>query len=228
MHNCKATRKRLIEQAMDKPPCDQSEPWPADLEGCPTCLEEFASVGSLLRVVDQAMESAQPAESFWIGYEARLRQALERDSVSSDSSFALRSKSKIGALIRLQNLFTAYVRVPVPVAAVVIALFGLSVVLAMHSRRHSTEPISGTASVVTKTVEVPVVHERLVTRVVFRERRRLITQARATQMEGKRSAANATNRRNAAIENTPASLVGFKPANEARLTIIKGSYRDEK
>lgn len=228
MHNCKATRTRLIEQAMEKPPCDQSEPWPADLEGCPTCLEDFASVGSLLRVVDQAMESAQPAESFWTGYEARLRQALERDSGSSDSSFALWLKSKTGALIRLQNLFTAYVRVPVPVAAVVIALFGLSVVLAMHSRLQSTGLIPATTSVVTKTVEVPVIHERLVTRVVYREKSRRGPQDGTTQVEGKRSAANATNRRNAAIENTPASLVGFKPANEAKLTIIKGSYRDER
>jgi hypothetical protein len=29
-------------------------------------------------------------------------------------------------------------------------------------------------------------------------------------------------------ETNPASLVGFKPANEVKLTIIKGSYRDDK
>ena len=216
MHNCKATRKRLLEQCMDESPSWQKEIRPAELEGCPACLEEFAAIGKLLRVADQAMDAAQPVESFWAGYHARLRQSLERDAAPRSPS-----QNKVGALVRLRNLFASYVRVPVPVAAVVVLLLGGAVVFALQSRRLSrgTNP-----TVVTKTVEVPVIRERLVTQVVYRERSRRLPQDRTNRAQENQSVA----KRATSTENNPPSLAGFKPANEARLTIIKGSERDDK
>jgi len=225
MHNCKTTRKRLIEEALNQTPSDQSGPLLAEVERCPSCREELASLRSVLRVADQAMESALPAESFWSGYHARLRQSVERDA-----SFASRPRTETGALVLLrsllQRLATASVRVPVPVAAVLIILFGLSIVFATHSRRQpTTEPLSGTSPVVTKTIEVPVIQERTVTRVVYRDRsRRTLSRIEKTA----RSAGKVTNRPNEPVANTPISLVGFKPTSDPKLTIIKGSYRDEK
>jgi hypothetical protein len=219
MHNCKATRKRLLEQCMDKSPTGQKEIGPAELEGCPACLEEFAAVGKLLQVTDQAMDSAQPAESFWTGYHARLRQSLEQGTASGPPS-----ENKVAELSGLRNLFASYLRVPVPVAALVILLFGLSVVFAVQSRRLAT---GSSSSVVTRTVEVPVIRDRVVTQVVYRDRLRRLSQDR-NRAEEKQSVAKARTRRNAAIENSPPSLAGFKPANEARLTIIKGSEQDDK
>src|ERR1700693_3022967 len=99
MHNCKATRKRLIEEALDQTPSDQSGPLLAEIERCPACREEFASLRSVLRVADQAMESALPTESFVPGYQARLQRSLERDS-----SLAPRPRTETGALILLRNL----------------------------------------------------------------------------------------------------------------------------
>jgi hypothetical protein len=220
MHNCKATRKRLLEQCMDTSPSGQKEISPAELEGCPACLEEFAAIGKLLRVADQAMEAAQPVESFWAGYQARLRQSLERDTAHRSPS-----QDKVGALVRLRNLFGSYVRVPVPVAAIVVLLLGGAVVFALQSRRlsHGTNP-----TVVTKTVEVPVVRERLVTQVVYRERSRRLPQDKTNRAQENQSVAKQVTRRDIATENNPPSLAGFKPANEARLTIIKGSERDDK
>jgi hypothetical protein len=213
----------LIEQALDQKASDQSETGSVDIENCPACLEEFASLGSLLRVAGQAMESTQPAESFWTGYHERLQESLVRNTAPRT-----RSRNARGGLIRLRNFFTASVRVPVPVAATLIVLFGLSVVLAMRSRRPSTGPTSGTASAITKTVEVPVIHERTVLRVVYRDRNLRTLADRATQPKEKRNASSAANRRNEAVEDTSASLAGFKPTNEAKLTIIKGVGRDEK
>src|ERR1700686_1850008 len=205
MHNCKTTRKRLVEMALDQTSFDQSGPLLAELERCPTCREEFAALRSVLRVADQALESALPAESFWSGYHARLRQSLERDS-----SLASRPPSDTGVLIPLRNLLqrlaTASVSVPVPLAAVLIVLFGLSIVFATHSRPQPiSEPVIGTSSVVTKTVEVPVVQERTVTRVVYRDRDRPNTREIARLEKTARSAAKETDRRNQTIESHPFS-----------------------
>ena len=223
MHNCKAIRKRLIEEALDETLSSQGALL-AELEACSSCREEFASLRGVLRLADQAMESALPAESFWSGYHARLRQSLERDG-----SLAPPPRSETGALVLLRNLLqrlaTASVRVPVPVAAVLIILFGLSIVVATYSRRQpTTESPSGTTTVVAKTVEVPVIRERTVTRVVYRDR------SRRSDIAGKtaKSAEKVTNRSNEPVANTPISLVGFKPTSDPKLTIIKGSYRDEK
>jgi hypothetical protein len=106
------------------------------------------------------------------------------------------------------------------VAAGLLLFLIVSFAFALSSRRPTTAP---QPIVVTKTVEVPVpretVRERVVTRVVYRERdRRQISAAKANAIAA---------RRNEPAE-TPFSLIGFKPTNEVKLTIIKGSYRDEK
>ena len=228
MHNCKETRKLLIEQALDQTSSDQSQSLPAGIEHCSACREEFASLRSVLRVADQAMEAALPSDRFWSGYHARLRQSLERDS-----SLASRPRTETGALVLLrsllQRLATASVPVPVPVAAILMILFGLSIVFAMHSRRQPiTESLAGTPSVVTKTIEVPVIQERTVTRVVYRDRSRRTISDLARIEKTARTESKGTGQKNGPVANTPISLVGFKPTSDPKLTIIKGSYRDEK
>ncbi len=224
MHNCKATRKQLIEEALNQTPSDQNRPLLAELEACASCREEFVSLRSVLRVADQAIESTLPAESFWSGYHARLRQSLERDD-----SLAPQPRTEKGALVLLgsflQRLVTASVSVPVPVAAVLIILFGLSIAFATHSRRQPTkESPSGRSTVITKTVEVPVIQERTVTRIVYRDRSRRASDIAGTEKSA-RNAAKVTNRLNEPVANTPISLVGFKPTSDPKFTIIKGSYR---
>ena len=225
MHNCKATRKRLIDEALNQTPPDQSGPLLAEIERCPSCREELASLRSVLRVADQGMESALPAESFWSGYHARLQQSLER-------SLASRPRTEAGTPVRLrsllQRLATASVRVPVPAAAVLTILFGLSIVFATYSRRQPTTQLLTGPTVITKTVEVPVIHERTVTRVVYRDRSRRTVSDIARIEKAPRRGAKVTNRTNEPVANTPISLVGFKPTSDPKLTIIKGSYRDEK
>jgi hypothetical protein len=233
MHNCRATRKRLIELALDQTPSEHSEQLLGELERCRACREEFASLRSVLRVADQAMEAALPSDSFWSGYHARLGQTLNRDSASRAFSLASRPRTETGALgvllSLLQTLATASVPVPIPVAAILIVLFGLSIVFAMHSRRQPiAESFADTSPVVTKTIEVPVIQERTVTRVVYRDRSRRTISDLAQVEKTARTESKGTDRKNEPVANTPISLVGFKPTSDPKLTIIKGSYRDEK
>jgi hypothetical protein len=220
MHNCKATRETLIALALNPP--DRTQSLPAELEACATCREEYAALRKALRVADQAKQAALPAESFWPGYHARLRQRLETGSQSKVPSYAFEKRASLRKL--LGDLFTSSVRVPVPLAAALLLFLGVSIVLALNSRRPVTASSSNTPPIVlTKTVKVPVpqekIRERVVTRIVYRERDR-------RQSPGAQANAIAARRNEPAA--TSISLVGFKPTNEVKLTIIKGSYRDEK
>ena len=214
MHNCKAAGETLIALTLNPP--DHTQSLPPELEACARCREEYASLRNALRVADQVKESALPAENFWPGYQLRLKQHLETAGVSSSAS-----ETRTSLRILLGNLFASSVRVPVPLAAALLLVLGVSLVFALNSRRPSS---AAPPIVVTKTVEVPVIQERIqdrvVTRVVYRERDRQQTLSAKT-------GANAA-RQNKSAAETPISLVGFKPANAVNLTIIKGSYRDEK
>ncbi|HMG74810.1 MAG TPA: hypothetical protein VK582_15015 [Pyrinomonadaceae bacterium] len=212
MHNCKANREALIALALNLP--DRTQSLPAELETCATCREEYAALRNALRIADQTKQSTLPAENFWAGYHARLRQRLEAGSQSEVPSPAFDKRPRTW----LGNLLTSSVRVPGPLAAALLLFLVASFAFALNSRRQIAQPI-----VVTKTVEVPVpretIRERVVTRVVYRERDR-------RQPSGFQANAIAA-RRNEPAE-TQISLVGFKPTNEVKLTIIKGSYHDEK
>lgn len=224
MHNCKAVRSRLIEQALDETLSGQAG-LPADLEDCPTCREEFASLRSVLRVADQAMQSTQPEEGFWSDYHARLSQSLKSGSPAATT---VRSgQLQPGFTSWMRKLVTASVPVPVPLASVLLVLVGGSLLFAMNSRRSSgAESLPGPPSVVTKIVEVPVIQERTVTRVVYRERNS--GSSRGGVLSPARSADGAAVAKRSNSPESPISLVGFKPANEVKLTMIKGSDRDEK
>lgn len=223
MHNCKAIRSQLVEQALDETLSGQAG-LPADLEDCPTCREEFASLRSVLRATDQGMQSTEPEESFWPAYHMRLSQSLRSASAAATPARSGNLQPRFTNWMR--KLVTASVPVPVPLAAVLLVLVCGSLLFAMNSRRSSrAEFVSDSPSVVTKIVEVPVIQERTVTRVVYRERNSGTSRDRG--LAPARSADSAAVARGSS-PGTPISLVGFKPANEVKLTIIKGSDRDEK
>jgi hypothetical protein len=220
MHNCKATREALVALALNQ--SHQTPSLPAELETCATCREEYAALRSSLRVADQARQSALPGESFWPGYHARLRQHLETRSQLAVTAPAVETRNNLPTM--LQDLLMTSIRVPVPLAAaaaVLLILLGGSLVIALNSRR----PISAAPPViVTKTIEAPVpqetIRDKVVTRIVYRDRdRRPSPSAKVNAVAGRQARPTA---------ETPISLVGFKPTNEVNLTVIKGSYRDDK
>jgi hypothetical protein len=213
MHNCKTTRETLIALALD--PSHQTQSLATELETCATCREEYAALRMALRLADQAKQSALPGENFWPGYQDRLRQNL-----IACSQPAVEMHTNLITLVR--NLFMTSIRVPVPLAAALLIFLGGSLVFALNSRRSIS--VAPPPVIVTKTIEVPVTREtirdKVVTRVVFRDRdRRPSSTAAVAAIKDQQTRPPA---------EAPISLVGFKPTNEVNLTVIKGSYRDDK
>jgi len=207
--------------ALNEPPADQNPALSLELECCASCREEYASIRNALRVADQAAQFTLPAESFWLRYNTRLRLRLESDSNFIPSPFlkaATSIRTWLGMLMRTS------VPVPLPVAT---AFFVFAVFLALfvvHRSQLSATIVPAPPVIITKTVQVPVIQERPVTRVVYR---------RAGNRYGDLKSAAATPNTIARQQDNnqlppPSHLAGFTPANEVKLTIIKGSYRDEK
>lgn len=220
MHSCKATKNSLIELAMSQP--DQNKLPPAELENCPACREEFASLRNALRTTEAAIRLGQPAESFWPGYQERLRLRLEREPQSANGW--LPPPPRFNLSLGLRRLVTASIPVPVPAILAAVVFLVFSIFFLMHSRQSSAVTILTPPSVITRTIEVPVIQEKLVTRVVYRRIQAPPPDLAARQPDSP----NATVSRQPEPSSTDQGLEGFKPANEAKLTIIKGSYRDEK
>jgi hypothetical protein len=146
------------------------------------------------------IETAAPPESYWPGYHARLKQRLRAAQQPRVVPGQYDDRSLVA------RFFTSSIRVPVPVAiaaAILIAVFAF-----VFSTRVPAEP-----SIVHVPVEVPVVQERTVERIVYRERR-------LPRQKPTRLASN--------TDSTLANLQGFEPADEVKLTVIKGGSANEK
>lgn len=232
MHNCKLTRSSLIELALDELQPAQKEQLLAELQDCAACHEEYTTLRNTLRVSGQALRSALPAESFWSGYHARLSEQIEKSSDQHSSSVQPAQLSGASRLWDgLWQIATTSVRIPFPVAAALILLIGISTFFAVRSRGQVNALALAQSRVETRTVEVPVIQEKVVTRVVYVEKNRRRPQSDGRQLARAKTprGANRVARAGANTDGTTAiSLAGFKPTDQVKLKIIKGSYRDEK
>ena len=226
MHNCKQTRSALIDLALDEMQPPQRQQLMSELKGCAACQEEYFSLRNTLRVSDHALRSAAPAESFWSGYHARLSQHIEKGLENHSSTVQPgRSSGALNWWSGLRKIAAASVRIPVPVAAALILLLACSTFFVWRSRASAkATPAAQAASVEIRTVEVPVIHEKVVTRVVYVEKNRRESRNAASQS----APANNAQAGPEAPGTTAMSLVGFKPTDQVKLKIMKGSYHDEK
>ena len=163
--------------------------------------EESGSLHETLRITTRIIEAVAPPESYWPGYHARLREKLNNARepyVASTHGPAW-----------ITRFFHASVSVPVPVALALILVFTLSLLFATRT----PEPIVPQVQLVHVPVEVPVVQEKIVTRVVYRPTpRRSKQRISATQADS----------------TLARTLIGFKPTEEIKLTVIKGGAANEK
>jgi len=212
MHNCSETKERLIEMVLDGVDCA------AELDGCAECRTEFAALNATLRMTRRISETT-PDESYWSSYHTRLRQKLATPVVSSHAE-AQRceqdaEKNRASALrlffAPLRLCVRTTIRVPVPLAVVIVVA---CVALTAFALRRSEQPAAPPPLIVHVPVTVPVVQEKVVTRVVYRDSR----------APGKTSRHITTDAR---AESTFA-LTGFKPTEEIKLTVIKGGVPNEK
>jgi hypothetical protein len=213
MHNCKLSSSELINLALDAVPLESRQRLLNELRECALCREEFAAIRNLLRLTDHSFATALPDESFWTGYHSRLRRRLVDSTTSKPVP---QSASFSSSREFLKRIISSSIKVPVPVAAalflILIAAIGFAV------QRHTTpKGPREVVSTVTKTIEVPVVKEKTVRQVVYIARP--VRTVRPAQQLA---------RTNTIDRPLASSLVGFKPTEHVKLTVIKGSYRDEK
>jgi len=230
MHNCKATRQRIHELAVDGTNDAIADDLTAELRQCRACDREFNAVVETMRLVTRGLNMAAPPESYWPGYHARLEEKLRTAEVLRDHSSHLYDGKTVNGdttfAARIARLFPTFIMVRTPVAAAVLILFALSLIaLAWTARpwraRSSETASSQSPSVVQVPVEVPVIREKIVTRVVYVPRKTV----RNVKQTSDAGVSNASIVKNQAT--TPPSLTGFKPTTEIKLTLIKGGLRDE-
>jgi len=218
MHNCTETKERLIELVLD----GRST---AELNACAECRAEFEALNMTLRMTSRLSETAAPAESYWSGYHARLRRKLATAPNPSHAE-TQRRKEKLGPLFETMRLCVrTQVRVPLPLAiAVIIACLALGV----FAVRRAETPVAQPPLLVQVPVQVPVVQEKVVTRVVYRDRRSSSRNSRRAINDDAQTESTFAKSRKPATDEIPASLNGFKPTDEVKLTVIKGGSPYEK
>ena len=228
MHNCKTTKRNLMDLALaeTRARSAESERLAEELAGCGECQAEYASLRRTLEVVAQAAQTATPGEIFWPGYHSRLASRLKNAASTNLTALPVPFRSSNRQWSVARKLFGASVRIPLPVAAVLVLSIGLSLVLLIKVRGQSKQESPAPAIAAVKTIEVPIIRERVVTRVVYVASSRRVGPAQSERTGkrgslGERLTEESANRR-------AANLSGFRPTDQVKLTIIKGSYRDEK
>jgi hypothetical protein len=221
MHNCKETKEQITELLLDGAECSPDEALSEELRGCVECHGEFDALSATLRITTRLREAATPTEMYWTSYHAKLRQKLfhakaQRRRETETLSFA--------PLRLCARLLQSSVSVPVPLGIATVLAFSILTVFAMRSvRRQSVTPVI--PAVVHVPVQVPVVQEKIVTRVVYRERSSRKSQQTIDPIKVDSTFAKSQKLQN---EDSPMTLVGFKPTDEIKLTVIKGGSSNEK
>jgi hypothetical protein len=216
MHNCRETKEQITEFVLDGADRRADEVLLAELRACAECREEFNALNATLRVTTRLREISAPSETYWSGYHEKLRHKLvdsQRIQSISPSWFA--------------RVFNATVPVPVPVAAALVIACAVLIPIAIRAARQQSQPQTPSIVHVPVVQEKPTIQEKIVTRVVYRDRR---APARNAKRVVDPSTTESTFARSQKPQNVeiPATLIGFKPTEEVKLTIIKGGPQNEK
>jgi len=235
MHNCKETRELFTELLLDGIDFRSDQAISAELSRCSECRAEFETLSATLRMTSRVSELATPAEDYWPAYHAKLRQRLvDAQTPTTSRAQAQRHKEKLGPLFEPlrpgagNSLFVRFLKttlpVPLPLGIALVVAAALLIPLAIRATR--VQP-SNTTTIVRVPVEVPVVQEKIVTRVVYRDRQPVVrTTKRAT--DAARAETTFAKSQRTRTEAMPTSLIGFKPSDEVKLTVIKGGVPNEK
>ena len=237
MHNCKLTRNNLLDLALDEIPGARATQLLGELNDCPECHEEYEALRSTLQVSNQALRSALPSEEFWPDYRTRLQSKLVAASAQLENAGKHESSS---ALVRpaslslrlwlaLRSMATTSVRVPLPAAFALLLVLPLSFVVMRSRVQINPTPSAPVVFTEPKTIQVPVVQEKVITRVVYVDKKDRRSRSGTNQSNRTATPAGTNGVAGSDLSNkTALSLVGFKPTDEVKLTIIKGNYKDQK
>ena len=78
-HDCTATEESLVELLFGEVEGGAKEALLEEVVRCERCAARYRSMTETLRVFDEAAETSLPAESFWDGYEERLRRRMAQE-----------------------------------------------------------------------------------------------------------------------------------------------------
>lgn len=217
MHNCKRTRDALIDLAVGELNEAQARTIRSELHNCEACRAEQVAIAGTLRVSRQALSAELGSDEFWYSYHSRLQNKLKVMPVIEGSP-------RTNSWNRLRAFATSSVRIPLPAALAAVALVCVLSFAAFSRGQVIQIPAPPIAQVEVQTVHVPVVQEKIVRQVIYRDRR-----------PSRQSAVDYANLNTATATAKPVTdpaaklnLVGFKPADQVKMTIIKGSDQDEK
>lgn len=208
MHNCRETKEQLTEILLDG--VDAGPEKSLGLDQCSECRTEFETLRAALRMTARIHETTAPAESYWSCYHDRLREKLLNAREQSHTKAQRRQEEPVPFFAPLRlcaRIFLSPVRIPLGIVALLLlTIVGLVVI------RTNQQPASPVITYVP--VEVPVIKEKTVAQIVYRERRQV-------SKPSKRVVVAPT------AESTFARF-GFKPTEEVNLTVIKGGTPNEK
>ena len=198
MHNCKETTERITELLLDG--ADPRHSLSMELRECAECRAEFRALNETLQLTTRLIDTAMPPDNYWPGYHARLKERLLAAQQPRVEPGQFRPEGS-----RLLRFFRSSIRIPVPVGLALLLIVGVAFAFKIRV------PVE--RSIVHVPVEVPVVQEKTVTQIVYKERP--AKRIKPTRISLPNDAA-------------VASLDGFKPADEVKLTVIKGGAANEK
>ena len=217
MHNCKRTREALIDLAVGELTEAQARAIRSDLHNCESCRAEQTAIANTLRVSRQALSAEHGSAEFWHGYHNRLQNKLKGMPV-------VESNPRASFWNSLRAFATSSVRIPLPAALAALALACVLSFAALSPGQVSQIPATPITQVEVQTIHVPVVQEKVVRQVIYRDRK-----------PSKQLADDYANLNTATATAKPVAdpaaklnLVGFKPADQVKMTIIKGNDQDEK
>ncbi|HKO62937.1 MAG TPA: zf-HC2 domain-containing protein [Pyrinomonadaceae bacterium] len=219
MHNCKQTRNALIDLALGELSESQSAAVMSQLRECEPCRAQQLAISGTLRVSRQALSAAQRPDEFWQRYHYRLRSRLKELRPTT-----VKHLPRAGFLDVLRAFTVSSVRVPTPAAFAALILVGVLSFAALS--RSEMNPVAPTpvARVEIQTVHVPVVQEKIVRQVIYKERKR----SKAFDVDYANLDTATATVKPVSVPAGKLNLVGFKPAAQVNLTIIKESDQDEK
>jgi anti-sigma factor RsiW len=226
MHNCKATKEALLDLLCDEASLEAQARLKVDLNECAACRAEYASLCMTLSTVERSVEASRPSEDFWTGYETRMAQRLHRPLQGGATSEVSGKEQSFAA--KAWRAFLAPVRVPIPIAAAFVLLLGVSTYLAVRARESTIVSPTVQGTVETRNVPVPVIQERVVTRVVYVNRNLVKRHGGGTPNYGRESQDPTRTVEPSTGAASASSLAGFRPIDQLKLTVIKGSDANEK
>ncbi len=233
MHDCRRTQDKLSDLLFNALTANQKSHLLAEVKDCEACQTHYKSLTETLSLFDEAVDAALPkSESYWLAYDERLY-----DSLNDSRALQLQSSPGTTRISFWRRAIRMRVQVPVPALAaaalILIAIFA-SLLILRPARTGNASPataqtisppfagsISSLSEVPARIVEVPVVREKIVTRIVYVNKKQLKETRRNDQFAPVEPSEQLLTARAKPLSPARFSLAGFQPIDDVKITVVK-------